>query len=89
MKAPVETMTKYMALELGERGIAVNCVLDAAASKFGFDLQVDSFDVACLNYDEQHGRMTPADWNQTLQPYDPIFFGAVAWPEKVQDHVSI
>ena len=26
MKAAVETMTKYMALELGERGIAVNCV---------------------------------------------------------------
>ena len=64
-------------------------MLDAAASKFGFDLQVDGFDFACVDYDEQHGRMMPADWNQTLQPCDPIFFGAVGWPEKVQDHVSL
>ena len=64
-------------------------VLDAAASKFGFDLQVDGFDFACVDYYEQHGRMMPADWNQTLQSYDAIFFGAVGWPEKVPDHVSL
>ncbi len=64
-------------------------VLDAAASKFGFDLQVDGFDFACVDYYEQHGRMMPADWSQTLQSYDAIFFGAVGWPEKVPDHVSL
>lgn len=30
MKAAVETMTKYMAFELGERRIAVNCVAPGA-----------------------------------------------------------
>ena len=64
-------------------------VLDAAASKFGFDLEVDGFDFASVDYYEQHGRMMPADWNQTLQPYHAIFFGAVGWPEKVPDHVSL
>jgi tartrate dehydrogenase/decarboxylase / D-malate dehydrogenase len=64
-------------------------VLEAAASKFGFELQVDSFDFACVDYYETHGRMMPADWNQTLQPYDAIYFGAVGWPEKVPDHISL
>jgi Isocitrate/isopropylmalate dehydrogenase len=64
-------------------------VLEAAASRFGFELQVDSFDFACADYYETHGRMMPADWNQRLQPYDAIFFGAVGWPEKVPDHISL
>src|SRR5271163_2563446 len=64
-------------------------VLEAAASKFGFELQMDSFDFACVDYYERHGRMMPADWNQRLQPYDAIFFGAVGWPEKVPDHISL
>ena len=64
-------------------------VLEAAASKFGFELQVDSFDFACVDYHQTHGRMMPADWNQTLQPYEAIYFGAVGWPEKVPDHISL
>jgi tartrate dehydrogenase/decarboxylase / D-malate dehydrogenase len=64
-------------------------VLEAAASKFGFELQVDSFDFACVDYYETHGRMMPADWNKRLQPYNAIFFGAVGWPTKVPDHISL
>jgi isocitrate/isopropylmalate dehydrogenase len=45
-------------------------VLEAAASKFGFELQVDSFNFACVDYYEKHGCMMPADWKQTLKPYD-------------------
>ena len=63
--------------------------LEAAASKFAFDLQVHSFDFACVEYYEKHGRMMPADWNETLRSYDAIFFGAVGWPEKVPDHISL
>jgi tartrate dehydrogenase/decarboxylase/D-malate dehydrogenase len=64
-------------------------VLETAASKFAFDLQVHSFDFASVDYYEKHGRMMPADWNQTLRSYDAIFFGAVGWPEKVPDHISL
>jgi SAM-dependent methyltransferase len=64
-------------------------VLEAAASKFGFEHQVDSFDFACVDYYETHGRMMPADWNQRLQPYNAILFGAVGWPERVPDHISL
>jgi SAM-dependent methyltransferase len=64
-------------------------VLQAAASKFGFEHQVDSFDFACVDYYETHGRMMPADWNQRLQPYNAILFGAVGWPERVPDHISL
>ena len=64
-------------------------MLEAAASKFGFELQVDSFDFACVDYYETHGRMMPADWSKRLQPYNAIFFGAVGWPTKVPDHISL
>jgi tartrate dehydrogenase/decarboxylase / D-malate dehydrogenase len=70
----------------GHPGIGV---LELAGSKFGFELQVDSFDFACVDYYETHGRMMPADWNQILQPYDAIYFGAVGWPQKVPDHISL
>ena len=47
MKAAVETMTKYMALELGERGIAVNCVAPGAvATDFSGGVVRDNPDVA-------------------------------------------
>ena len=33
--------------------------------------------------------MLPDDWQQTLSKHDAIFFGAVGWPEKVADHISL
>ncbi len=64
-------------------------VLKAAAKKFGFNLQVDDFDFACADYYEKHGRMMPEEWKAMLQSYDAILFGAVGWPDKVPDHVSL
>ena len=47
MKAAVETMTKYMAFELGERRIAVNCVAPGAiATDFSGGVVRDNPDVA-------------------------------------------
>jgi tartrate dehydrogenase/decarboxylase/D-malate dehydrogenase len=63
--------------------------LEITAAKFGFDVQVDHFDFACAEYYERYGRMMPENWKSILQPYDAIYFGAVGWPEKVPDHISL
>src|SRR5829696_1192706 len=64
-------------------------VLEAAAKKFDFDLQLDHFDFASYEYYAKHGRMLPEDWKQQIGSHDAIFFGAVGWPEKIPDHVSL
>jgi tartrate dehydrogenase/decarboxylase/D-malate dehydrogenase len=64
-------------------------VLDAAARKFGIDLAFDHFDFASWDYCEKHGKMLPDDWKDRIGGHDAIFFGAVGWPEKIADHVSL
>ena len=64
-------------------------VLDAAARKFGIDLQFDHFDFSSWDYCEKHGKMLPDDWKQQIGSHDAIYFGAVGWPEKIPDHVSL
>ncbi len=64
-------------------------VLEAAAQRFGFELQFDHFDFACWNYYEQHGRMLPENWKELIGSHDAIYFGAVGWPEKIPDHISL
>ena len=64
-------------------------VLEAAAKKFGFDLQLDHFDFSSYDYYAKHGRMLPEDWKEQIGSHDAIFFGAVGWPEKIPDHVSL
>jgi tartrate dehydrogenase/decarboxylase/D-malate dehydrogenase len=64
-------------------------VLEAAAKKFGFGLQQDWFDFASCDYYLQHGRMMPEDWKSQIGSPDAIYFGAVGWPEKVPDHISL
>jgi tartrate dehydrogenase/decarboxylase/D-malate dehydrogenase len=64
-------------------------VLHAAAKRFGFTLQLDEFDFASCDYYLRHGRMMPEDWKERIGGYDAIFFGAVGWPDKVPDHISL
>src|SRR5215212_3193616 len=64
-------------------------VLEAAAKKFGFELKQDWFDFSSCDYYLQHGRMMPEDWKSQIGSHDAIFFGAVGWPEKVPDHISL
>jgi tartrate dehydrogenase/decarboxylase / D-malate dehydrogenase len=64
-------------------------VLEAAARKFNIALQLDHFDFASCDYYLQHGKMMPDDWKQQIGQHDAIFFGAVGWPEKVPDHISL
>jgi len=63
--------------------------LEAAAKRHGFALRLDWFDFASVDYYLKHGRMMPPDWKQQIGSHDAIFFGAVGWPAKVPDHVSL
>jgi tartrate dehydrogenase/decarboxylase/D-malate dehydrogenase len=63
-------------------------VLDAAARKFKVELQLDHFDWSC-DYYLKHGTMMPENWKEQIGRHDAIFFGAVGWPAKVPDHVSL
>ncbi|HEX6958336.1 MAG TPA: tartrate dehydrogenase [Ferrovibrio sp.] len=63
-------------------------VLEAAGRRFGISFTWDQFDWSC-DYYLKHGRMMPEDWKRQIGGHDAIFFGAVGWPEKVPDHVSL
>jgi tartrate dehydrogenase/decarboxylase/D-malate dehydrogenase len=63
--------------------------LDAVAKKFDLSLQFDHFDFSSWDYYERHGKMLPDDWKEQIGGHDAIFFGAVGWPDKVPDHISL
>lgn len=63
-------------------------VLEAVARRFDLSFKFDEFDWSC-DYYLKHGQMMPSDWKVKIGMHDAIFFGAVGWPEKVPDHVSL
>jgi tartrate dehydrogenase/decarboxylase/D-malate dehydrogenase len=63
-------------------------VLEAAGRKFGFDFQWDELPWNC-DYYLQHGHMMPEDGLDQIRGHDAIFLGAVGWPAKVPDHISL
>ena len=63
--------------------------LEAVAKKFDLTLQFDHFDFSSWDYYERHGKMLPDDWKEQIGGHDAIFFGAVGWPDKVPDHISL
>jgi tartrate dehydrogenase/decarboxylase/D-malate dehydrogenase len=64
-------------------------VVEAAAKKFGIEIEYAHFDWAHCGYYEKHGKMMPDDWFDQLKGFEAIFFGAVGWPATVPDHVSL
>ena len=62
-------------------------VLDAAARKYGFDLNLTHYDWSCETY-KQTGKMMPDNGLDQLAKSDSILLGAVGWPG-VPDHVSL
>lgn len=64
-------------------------VLEAAAGKLGgFQLACERFDWGMAHYD-RHGRVVPDDFLTTLRGFDAIFLGAVGWPARLPDHVTL
>ncbi|MBK6713576.1 MAG: tartrate dehydrogenase [Burkholderiales bacterium] len=64
-------------------------VLEAAAARFGFALDLTPVEWASCDYFQQHGQMMPDDWKAQLQGQDALLFGAVGWPATVPDHISL
>jgi tartrate dehydrogenase/decarboxylase / D-malate dehydrogenase len=64
-------------------------VLRAAAAKFNIQLSFDEFDFSSYDYYERHGQMLPDNWKAQIGGHDAIYFGAVGWPDKIPDHVSL
>jgi len=64
-------------------------VLAAAATRFGFELELRHVEWASCDYHAAHGQMMPDDWKAQLKGIDAIYFGAVGWPATVPDHVSL
>lgn len=64
-------------------------VLEAAASRFGLQLEFTHFEWASCDYYLKTGDMMPPDWKEQLQDMDAIYFGAVGWPDSVPDHISL
>ena len=62
-------------------------VLDAAARRYGFELEWAHFDWSCEVY-ARTGRMMPEDGLEQLRRFEAIFLGAVGFPG-VPDHVSL
>jgi len=62
-------------------------VLDAAARRYGFELEWAHFDWSCEVY-ARTGRMMPEDGLEQLRSFEAIFLGAVGFPG-VPDHVSL
>lgn len=64
-------------------------VLRAAAKLDGsFAVDLTTFPWG-YNYWEQHGRVVPEDFIDVLRPFDAILLGAVGWPEKLADHITL
>ena len=87
-------MTDYRIALIPGDGIGVDVVearwsvLEAAARRFGFGLTGDTFPWSCDHY-LRHGRMMPEDGLERLRPYAAIYLGAVGWPQRVPDAVSL
>src|ERR1700741_2860821 len=64
-------------------------VLEQAAKKHGVSLHFDHFDFASLDYYEKHGERMPEDWKDKIGKHEAIYFGAVGWPAKIPDHISL
>jgi tartrate dehydrogenase/decarboxylase/D-malate dehydrogenase len=53
-----------------------------------FDLNFERFDWGMPHY-ERHGRVAPDDFLSTLRQFDAVFLGAVGWPARLPDHITL
>lgn len=64
-------------------------ILDLVCTRFNISIQFDTFNFSSCDYYLKYGKMLPDNWKEQIGKYDAIFFGAVGWPEKVPDHISL
>ena len=82
-------MTHRIALIPGDGiGVPVTEAAIAVARAAGAALETETFPWSCDHY-LAHGRMMPEDGIDTLRGFDAILLGAVGWPARVPDSVSL
>ena len=64
-------------------------VLEKVSAKHDINLNFDHFNFSSYDYFSKNGQMMPDDWKQQIGSHDALFFGAVGWPEKIPDHISL
>jgi tartrate dehydrogenase/decarboxylase/D-malate dehydrogenase len=81
--------TYRIALYPGD-GIGVDVIHEAhrALDAVGFDAQYETLGWGC-DYHDKHGRVMPEDYLAQLKTFDAILLGAVGYPEKLPDHVTL
>lgn len=63
-------------------------VLEALEKSGEFRLELTTLPWGVRHY-EQTGQVAPDDFLQVLRPFDAILLGAVGWPAKLPDHVTL
>ena len=53
-----------------------------------FDLVFERFDWGMPHFDK-HGRVAPDDFLDILRRFDAIYLGAVGWPARLPDHITL
>ncbi|MBP2169618.1 tartrate dehydrogenase/decarboxylase/D-malate dehydrogenase [Erwinia toletana] len=87
-------MNNYKVAVIPGDGIGVDVikaawqVLELSAAKHHFSLQGEWFPWSC-DYYLEHGEMMPEDGIATLRQFNAILLGAVGWPQRVPDNVSL
>ena len=68
---------------------ATTTVLRAVERQLGsFQLEFERFDWGMAHF-EREGQLVPDDFLTTLRKFDAIFLGAIGWPAKLPDHVTL
>ena len=88
--APTYRIALYPGDGIGPEVVgAAVAVLEAAERRHGgFHLDCQSFDWGMAHYD-RHGVVAPDDFLDTLRGFDAILLGAVGWPARLPDHVTL
>ena len=63
-------------------------VLDAVQARHQFRLDYVRLPWG-FDYWREHGRVVPENFLEVLRPFDAILLGAVGWPAKLPDHVTL
>ncbi|MDO8538997.1 MAG: isocitrate/isopropylmalate family dehydrogenase [Opitutaceae bacterium] len=73
-------------VDVTDAAVAVLRALEPSIESSRFELT--RFDWGCRYYD-QHGVVAPPDFIATLRPFDAIFLGAVGWPQRLPDYITL
>jgi tartrate dehydrogenase/decarboxylase / D-malate dehydrogenase len=72
--------------EVVDATLAVLQAVERAAG--GFHLDCTRFNWGIAHYD-RHGVVAPDDFLTTLRGFDAVFLGAVGWPARLPDHITL